>query len=375
MYMQSDLKDQQLATQIQAIVEKQYNLGPLTRIREIFGGFVNRSYAVWMGQQGRSNKFFLREYNPSIAASEIRFEHALLNHLRQNGLDIVSGVIPCRDGSTFVKTSVQGRKATYWGLFEFLEGDNPYTWVKTDLTDAEFASAAKILARMHHCGRDFIKPEGADRAQPRIMEFIATFKSVFSGYAKQAGNRRCDTLFKSNKAMIFSVIDGCTAAAENYGGMLEVPVHGDYHPGNLKYKKEKGVGLFDFDWAKIDYRVFDVALGLVYFTSEWNGAAAGSLRMDKFALFLKNYNEQCIRLDGIAPLTKKEQESLIPMLATGNLYVLNWDLMDFYETENLDDDEYYTYIEHNILLMHWIEAHFADISQVIQKVCTYDLLR
>ena len=144
---------------------------------------------------------------------------------------------------------------------------------------------------------------------------------------------------KSNKAMIFSVIDGCMAAAENYGGMLEVPVHCDYHPGNLKYKNEKGVGLFDFDWAKIDYRVFDVALGLVYFTSEWNGAAAGSLRMDKFALFLKNYNEQCIRLDGIAPLTKKEQENLIPMLAAGNLFVLNWDLMDFYETENHGDDD------------------------------------
>ncbi|MBW2584275.1 MAG: phosphotransferase, partial [Deltaproteobacteria bacterium] len=172
--------------QIQAIVEKQYDVGPLTRIREIFGGFVNRSYAVWMGQQGRSKKFFLREYNPGIAESEIRFEHALLNHLRQNGLDIVAGVIPCRDGSTFVKTSVQGRKATYWGLFEFLEGDNPYTWVKTDLTDAEFASAAKILARLHHAGRDFIRPEGADRGQPRIVEFIATFKNIFSGYAKQA---------------------------------------------------------------------------------------------------------------------------------------------------------------------------------------------
>ena len=370
MYIQSDLKDKQLTTQIQSIVEKQYDVGPLTRIREIFGGFVNRSFAVWIGQQGRSKKFFMREYNPSIAESEIRFEHALLNHLRRNGLDIVSGVIPCRDGSTFVKTSVQGRKATYWGLFEFLEGDNPYTWVKTDLTDAEFISAANILAQLHHAGRDFIKPKDANRAQPRIMEFIPTFKSTFSSYALQAGDRRCDRLFKANRDRIFSAIDSCMAADKNYGGMLEVPVHCDYHPGNLKYKDEKCVGIFDFDWSKIDYRVFDVALALVYFTSERNGAAAGSLRMDKFALFLKSYNEQCTRLDGIEPLTQKEQENLLSMLAAGNLYVLNWDLMDFYETENLDDDEYYTYIEHNILLMHWINAHFADISQVIKKVCT-----
>ncbi len=88
---------------------------PLTRIREIFGGFVNRSYAVWMGQQGRSKKFFMREYNPGITESEIRFEHALVDHLRQNGLDIVAGVIPCRDGSTFVKTSIQGREGDLLG--------------------------------------------------------------------------------------------------------------------------------------------------------------------------------------------------------------------------------------------------------------------
>ena len=370
MNVKSDLNDAQLTTQIQAIIEKQYALGELTRIKEIFGGYCNRSYAVWMGTAEKSKKFFMREYNPNITESEIRFEHALLNHLRQNGLDIVSGVISCRDGSTFVKMSLQGQKASYWGLFDFLEGDDPYTWVKTDLTDAEFASAAEVLAQLHHAGRDFIKPEGADRAQPRIMEFIPTLKTVFTGYADQAVDRRCDRLFKANMSMILSVIDSCMAPSKGYGGMLQVPVHCDYHPGNLKYKNEKGVGLFDFDWSKIDYRVFDVALGLVYFTSEWNGDAAGSLRMDKFSLFLKSYNDQCARLDGIEPLTQQEQKSLIPMLATANLYVLNWDLMDFYETENPDDDEYYTYIEHNILLMHWIEAHFVDISQVIQTVCS-----
>ncbi len=369
MKVDSDLNDAQLTTQIQTIIEKQYDLGELTRIKEILGGYCNRSYAVWVGIQGQSKKIFMREYNPNIVESEIRFEHALLNHLRQNGLDIVSGVIPCRDGSTFVKTSIQGQKATYWGLFEFLEGEDPYTWIKTDLTDAEFVSAAEILARLHHAGRDFIKPEGADRAQPRIMEFIPTFKNTFSSYARKAGHRRCDRLFKANKDRIFSVIDGCMTAEKNYAGMLQVPVHCDYHPGNLKYKNETGVGLFDFDWAKIDYRVFDVALALVYFTSEWNGSAAGSLRMDKFALFLKSYNAQCALLDGIEPLTQKEQENLIPMLAAGNLYVLNWDLMDFYETENADDDEYYTYIEHNIFLMKWTEDHAADIRRIIQKIC------
>jgi len=368
MNIQTGLQDAQLTTQIQAIVEKRYDVGPLTRIKEIFGGYVNRSYAVWTGQQTDLKKYFLREYNPSTTESEIRFEHALLNHLRQNGLDVVSGVIPCRDGSTFVKVSVQGRKAAFWGLFEFLEGDNPYTWMKTDLTDAEFVSAAHILAQLHHAGRHFIKPAGAERAQPRIMKFLPTFKATFSSYALQAGDRRCDKLFKTNKNQIYTVIDSCLAIEKGCHGMLELPVHCDYHPGNLKYKNEKCVGIFDFDWSKIDYRLFDVALALVYFTSAWSGPAPGSLELDKFSLFLKSYNEHCARLGGIVPLSQKEQENLPRMLAAGNLFVLNWDLMDFYQTKNPDDDEYCNYFEHNILLMQWIEAHIDDILQAIQKL-------
>ena len=44
------------------------------------------------------------------------------------------------------------------------------------------------------------------------------------------------------------------------------------------------------------------------------------------------------------------------MLSIANLYVLNWDLVDFYNTPEPDDDEYYIFIDHNIGLMQWI-AH------------------
>jgi homoserine kinase type II len=56
----------------------------------------------------------------------------------------------------------------------------------------------------------------------------------------------------------------------------------DDHPENLKFSDDKGVGIFDFDWSKIDYRLFDVARSRVYFTSLWNDQAVG-LRPDKFS--------------------------------------------------------------------------------------------
>jgi hypothetical protein len=45
------------------------------------------------------------------------------------------------------------------------------------------------------------------------------------------------------------------------------------------------------------------------------------------------------------------------MLSIANLYVLNWVLVDFYATAELDDDAYYGFLNHNIGLMNWITLH------------------
>jgi homoserine kinase type II len=126
----------------------------------------------------------------------------------------------------------------------------------------------------------------------------------------------------------------------------------------LKYRDEKGVGIFDFDWSKIDYRLFDVALALIYFTSIWQDRATG-LKPDKFTLILKSYQAACQGLEAICPLTKQERKNLGPMLSIANLFVLNWALVDFFNTSEPDDDEYYRYIDHHIALMHWM-AHQMD---------------
>ncbi len=198
------------------------------------------------------------------------------------------------------------------------------------------------------------------------MEFIPTFKKTFPAFLKKADDRRCDRLFKDNFKPICKALDDAASLDVKFQGMKELPIHCDYHPGNLKYRDEKGVGIFDFDWSKIDYRLFDVALALVYFTSIWDNLAAG-FRPHKFTLFLSTYNLACHRFTHINPLTKQEQRCLIPMLSIANLYVLNWDLVDFYDTPEPDDDEYYSYINHNISLMHWIELHEDELERWVNN--------
>ena len=364
MELQLDLNHTRLTETIRRLMEENYDLGRLTQVQEIVGGYCNKSYAVWMATDERPDRYFLRLYNSNVIENEILFEHALLNHLRSNGFTLAAAIVPCRNGATVVQTSPpenhRGSRAL-WALFEFLEGEDKYSWTQTNLTDDEFISAAEILSNLHHCSHGFKKPPGVDRVQPRIMEFIPTFMSTFSAFLERTGDRRCDRLFEDNFTPICKVLDYAASFDSKFQGMPKIPIHCDYHPGNLKYRDEKCVGIFDFDWSKIDYRLFDVALGLVYFTSIWDDHAAG-LRLEKFSLFLSAFNEACHRFTKINPLTKQEQKYLAPMLCIANLYVLNWDLVDFYETIEPDDNGYYMFINHNIDLMHWIALHEDELE-------------
>ena len=355
---------------IRKIVESEYDLGHVSRIKEILGGYCNKGYAVWLQTGSQEDKYFLRLYNPNIDEKEIQFEHALLVHLYANGFDLAANIIPCRNKRTLVETPAPkdhpGEKAL-WTLFEFLDGEDKYTWTQTNLSDKEFMSAAEILAHLHHCGNGFEKPAGADRVQLAIMPFIGTFKTTFTEFLQKAKRRRCDRLFQTNFKNICGALDDAVSYGEAFSGMPQIPIHCDYHPGNLKYRDEKGVGLFDFDWSKIDYRLFDLALGLVYFTSIWDAGLQG-LRAEKFSLFLKAYDSACRRLDHIQILSHQEKQNLVPMLGIANLYVLNWDLVDFYGLSQPDDDEYYTYIDHNIGLMHWISANTDTLHTWVTEV-------
>lgn len=150
--------------------------------------------------------------------------------------------------------------------------------------------------------------------------------------------------------------------------MHHIPVHCDYHQGNLKYEGSRVIGVFDFDWSKIDLRLFDLALALVYFCACWDGPADGSLMLDKFELFFRVYNDRCSSKTSPGSLSGLEKAFLPSMLAAANLYVLHWTLVDYYCFENSDDDEYRVYLIHGLKLMNWIEAHKDRIASMTYHI-------
>ena len=88
------------------------------------------------------------------------------------------------------------------------------------------------------------------------------------------------------------------------------PIHCDFHPGNLKYENNRVVGIFDFDWSKIDLRLFDVCMAVDYFCCSWDEKNDGDLRLEKAALFLNAYQDQLHQTDGMKPLNAVEIKNL-----------------------------------------------------------------
>ena len=89
-------KNQQLAD----LIAEHYDIGTLERHTDLPVGTVNTSYMIETSRNGVVGRYLLRLYKQGVQASEIEFEHALLNHLVAQGFDLVAPPLSARQGTS-----------------------------------------------------------------------------------------------------------------------------------------------------------------------------------------------------------------------------------------------------------------------------------
>jgi homoserine kinase type II len=153
---------------------------------------------------------------------------------------------------------------------------------------------------------------------------------------------------------------------EEYDKLPQCPVHGDYHAGTVKFDGEETVGLYDFDWSKVDVRLFDVCLGLVYCCGSWEMLTDGQLRIGDMRSFLAGYNEA---LEGAAlpPFTEDERRVFVRMLAGAHFYLIYWltELWYYLDVESINNYEAVSYIDHFIRGLNWLKDHQDEIQALV----------
>ena len=361
----------QQAFQFNDIVSNHYNIGRLTNFEQLHLGYLNISYIIETARGGKSRKYFFRRYKEGIKAEEIEFEHSIIQHLIERQFRLIAGVIPTTDGKTFVKR-LEGDGAKklkiFYAIFDFLPGDDKYSWINPQCIDVEIENAAAVLAQFHNTVADLV-PTGK-RNEPRIPELLPEIATFVSHCSRNPGKTIFNSYFQEHLSLIQDNITKTREALGSIGKSLlpQQIIHSDYHPGNLKFEGNKIVGLFDFDWSKLDFRCFDVALAITYFFSSWVDQDDGKLHLDNTGVFIDIYQNTLKDKSGIGPMNTAELACLPHMICASNLYVFNWTIRTFY-AKNVDPGEYLIYLKHGVNAMKWHlnQGYMRKLIKLISK--------
>lgn len=359
-------------------VLEHYKIGELFRYEMLDRGYVNVSYSIETVAKGRSGepsahettRYFFRKYKRGITEQEVSFEHSVISHLVEQDFDLVAALIPTVDGETYVKRGEQEAVGVgtpvFYALFEFLPGEDRYTWDRPACSDDDLKRAAAVLGDYHRAVYG-LEPKG-QRTEPKIHALLPLMAERMEQHLAESRDTVFDAYLRQHGDLVQEEIDGTLQALRHRGcgEMTQLVVHGDYHPGNLKFEDSEVTGLFDFDWSKIDARGFDVGLALVYFCTAWEPERSGEFKLPVAAVFLQAYQHALAGLPGVGPLDDAELACLPHMIAAGNLYVLNWALEDFYG-KDVDAQEYWRYLHHHVSLIRWLrnEENWGRLTDLI----------
>ncbi len=334
-----------------------YDLGELVDLEKNERGFVNTSYCICTLARGERRRYFLRKYKRGIHEEELLFEHSIIEHLVEAGAP-VARIHHTRSGATYLhrRDGPSDTRGSYYTIFDFLPGDDLFTWVDPVLSGPQLASSAAVLARLHSDASGFI-PLGR-RSEPRIRELLPVIAQTWAASPSRSKHTVFDERIAAHLDLIRDDVAATLAALQEPAALSlpEMIIHSDYHPGNLKFTGDSVTGVFDFDWSKLDLRLFDLGLALWYFCASWQGAADGSLRLDWAQTFLRTYQEALLEARPALGLTPDEARYLPVMLNAGNLYVLHWTVLDYF-AKDVDPVEYLVFLDHSLNFSRW--AHQA----------------
>ena len=334
-----------------------YDLGDLLTIERNDRGYINTSYAIETIDNRERKRYFFRRYKSGIQETEIQFEHSVINHLLEKDFLLVARVFATKQGSTYCKKYSDGDLdiPTYYAIFEFLGGENKYTCVDPHCSLLEIKNSAAVQARFHHAVVD-LSPQG-QRLEPNILDLLPQIKKTIDHSIQISKGTIFDSYLQENAALIQ---DSCTEVQRYFADVqtsnwIQTVIHCDFHPGNLMFEDEQVVGLFDFDWSKIDLRSFDVALAIWYFFTSWRGGQDGVLRTDEARVFLDQYQSTLGKLPDLKPMDQNELQNLPMMVNLGNLFVTNWAVTDFYKND-VDPKDYLMWLRHCVSFTSWFSG-------------------
>jgi homoserine kinase type II len=221
----------QVSAEALAAFLTRFDVGKLVSAKGIAEGVENSNYLV----DTSTNRFILTLYEKRVAAGDLPYFMALLDHLAAKGLP-VPPAIKDREGREIHE--LEGRPAC---LIQFLRGVSV-----TTPTPAQAQAAGAALGDMHRALADFT----LDR--PNTM-------GVDSWQAQlDRCGRDLDTIAPGLFDRVAAALDGILARWPR--DLPRSAIHADLFPDNVLMLGDRVTGLIDFYFACTDLRAYDLAI-------------------------------------------------------------------------------------------------------------------
>ena len=212
------------------------------------GGTASPKWAVTTG--GR--RLLVRLRPPEFSGREsIRFDHASLGRLKEAGLPVPVPLAKA-DGATWL--CLDGH---VYEILRWVDGE-PF-----DESNLEAAGAVgAVLARFHHAlpGDACTGKRGKLREDhPDLLEpYVAPLRKLATAAEQR---RRLDGVFRQLDYVRRRLDAGL------YASLPHCVIHGDFHPGNVRFRGSEVAAIYDFDYLNVQARARDVCDGLMFFAA------------------------------------------------------------------------------------------------------------
>lgn len=239
-----------------------WDIGTVEWTEPLTGGSRSSPKLVVHAQRGR---FVLKRRAPGRDETErVAFAHAFMGAAARAGV-AVPQPLQARDGATWA--SFDGG---VYELFPLVEGGR---WSRTPV---QAIAAGEALGRMHAAGLR-LRWQGHVRAASfhgslNVLEALrrvpASVQRVDAKADVAALAATCEslaTLYRESAAQVEEM---------GYASLDSQVVHGDFHPGNVLFEGDRVAGVIDFDAARVEPAVVDLANALLQFGSRAGSAAS-----------------------------------------------------------------------------------------------------
>ncbi|MAE61603.1 MAG: hypothetical protein CMJ49_09635 [Planctomycetaceae bacterium] len=266
------------------------------------------TYLLKRRAKGRDNPF------------KVAFAHAMQLYLTTKEFPLPNLIGTRRDNNSMLQL-----RGNIYEVFEYAAG----TGYDNGLDSTH--DAGKTLGRLHQLLRDYEAeydpPQGSYHAARGVQESMRNIPATLRD--DPAVNEQPDRVRE-----IIQFLHGNyneAALRVNEMGLTEWPmqiIHSDWHPGNMLFRGPRVVAVIDYDAARIQQRVIDVANGALQFSIIGGGDDAAHwpeyLDESRFKRFMRGYESVSALSEAerhtIPPLMVEAliAESVIPIAATGS---------------------------------------------------------